>query len=235
MRAILAMGLMLFMLVGAQPAFAQEEIVVTAQKRLDLYEELAVPNVRVAKRADFVIRSIEVVCDTRDAGQRRSEIRATLADLERAAARSSGAISLAVGDEFVRPFTAGMAADLIRASNRAQTDSITLLVRTPLRSNDTLETAEARMKTFVDAFKPTGRTEVLLDDESNLTMTEPSRHRPELIRAIVADARDMAGLLGPGYAPRIAGLENQIAWQRTGELELTLFIPYQLEFQPPAR
>jgi hypothetical protein len=38
--------------------------------------------------------------------------------------------------------------------------------------------------------------------------------------------------MGAGYIPSVGGLQNQVAWQRTGDLELTLFLPYTIEALP---
>jgi hypothetical protein len=222
----------------AMPAQAQEteEIVVTGSRIADRFEDYAPPQVSTVRRADFVIQTVEVECDTRDPAQRRSEIVATLEAMERQAGRAGEGVSLAIGEDFVRPFTARMGRDLIRANNRREeTESLRLLIRTPVRANDTLETAQQRLKRFVASVRGAGRTEVLLKEEPELTLVNPARVRNELVAAIAADARALSGMLGPGYTARIGGLENQIAWRRTGELELTLFVPYTLELIPAGR
>jgi hypothetical protein len=68
----------------------------------------------------------------------------------------------------------------------------------------------------------------------DLTLINPSQYRMPVIATISADVQAVTRSLGPGYAARIEGLEQQIAWRRTGDLELTLFIPYRLEIRPVA-
>jgi hypothetical protein len=103
-------------------------------------------------------------------------------------------------------------------------------LRTPISDNDTLESVQERINGFVDQAPKPGRTEMEVG-ASELTMVGVDRYREQLLQAIAQDGRRAADLFGDGYAAAVSGLESQVAWLRTGDLELTLFIPYALTVQ----
>lgn len=216
----------------ATAAAQDEEIVVTASRRASSYESLVPPTVSIKQRADFAIASLEINNDTRDMSQRMGEVREALRGL--LARTRSGAITLAIVDDdvgIVRPFSLAAAEDLIRAGRRADTSSITIRLRTAIDEDDTLEGVLARFAAFVEAAPKPGRTEMEVGD-LQLTMVNVDRYREPLLSAIAQDGRRTAELFGSGYAIEVTGLENQVAWLRTGDLQLTLFIPYDMSVTP---
>jgi hypothetical protein len=223
-------------LMSAAPALAQEgeyeEIVVTGS-RLESYERLITPHVTVVRRADFAVVDVEVRSDTRDESQRLDEIRQALRGLQ---SRSRpGHVTLALRDEdaqIVRGFSMQAAEDLFTRGRLADTSRVTVLLRTPISPQDTLESLRARVDSFVAAAQKPGRVEMQAG-ELSLSMLDPNRFRPQLLAAIAADARAVASAMGAGYTPSVGGLENQVAWKRTGDLDLTLFLPYTIEARPP--
>lgn len=213
----------------ASPAWAQDdEIVVTAQRRLSAFEALATPHVYMKRRADFVIVSLEVRSDTRDFNPRRDEMRQGLRNLE---ARANGsAISLAIVDDdagIVRPFSMAAAEELVRADRRPDTSVVTIRLRTQVSANDTLDAINARIERFVEATPKPGRVE-METGAVGLTLVNPEQYREPLLRDIAADGRHIADMLGAGYGVEMTGLERQVAWHRSGDLELTLFLSYGL-------
>jgi hypothetical protein len=214
----------------ASPAFAQdEEIIVTGSRRAISYEDLVAPTVSLNRRADFLVVSLDINNDTRDYSQRLGEIREALRGLS--ARARQGAVSLAIVDEdvgIVRPFSLAAAEDLIRSGRRTDTSSLTIRLRTAIGEGDTLEGLLERIEAFVDSAPKPGRTEMEIG-ESQLTMVGVDRYREQLLQAIASDGRRAAELFGPADAVSVGGLQNQVAWLRTGDLELTLFIPYTLD------
>jgi hypothetical protein len=105
------------MLVSAGPALAQEdEQIIVTGSRIRQYDADETPHSFMRRRADFVIMSLNVSCDTRDISQRRAEIRQALQGLQQRA--HSGAVTLALTDDdagVVREFTLGAADELIAA------------------------------------------------------------------------------------------------------------------------
>jgi hypothetical protein len=216
--------------VFAAPAAAQE-IVVTGT-RLAQYESLQIPHVFMTRRADFAIFSLVVRSDTRDESERLGELREALRGLQSRA--RDGAVTLALVDDdvgIVRAFTMAGAEELIRADHRPDSSMIVIRLRTPVRENDSLDDITARIESFVEAAPKPGRVE-METGEMELTLVSPQQYRDPLLTQITADGRAVAEMLGQGYGIQLSGLERQIAWQRSGELELTLFIPYALGAGP---
>ncbi len=228
-RKIMAACALAVAVSSATNAWAQdEEIVVTASRRAASYEELVPPTASLKRRADFAVIALEIRNDTRDQSQRLSEMREALRGLQSRA--RPGAVTLAIVDDdvgIVRPFSLAAAEDLIRADRRPDTSTITVRLRTPISANDTLESVQQRITEFVNQAPKPGRTEMEIG-ESQLTMVGVDRYREQLLQAIAADGQSAANLFGSGYSVSVSGLESQVAWLRTGDLELTLFIPYSL-------
>lgn len=211
------------------PAHAQEheEIVVTGS-RLERYEDFQVPQVFMNRRADFAILSLTVRSDTRDVSQRLDEIRSALLGLQQRA--RPGVVSLALVDDevgIVREFSMALAEELIRADHRPDTSMLIIRLKTPIGAGDTLEAINERIESFVEAAPKPGRVEMDIG-ETELTLVEPQQYRDPLLQQVTADGRRIATMLGEGYGVEVHGLERQIAWQRSGELDLTLFLPYTL-------
>lgn len=212
------------------PAFAQDEEIVVTGSRLSAYEDDRVPAVYLKRRADFVIISLEVRSDTRDFSQRREEIRAALRNLQARA----GVVTLALVDDdvgIVREFTMGAAEELIRADRRPDSSLVTIRLRTPVGPEDSLERINQRIDAFVAGTPKPGRVEMETGG-SELTLVNPEQYREPLLTQVAADGRRIAAMLGEGYGVELSRLESQVAWHRSGELELTLFLPYALATAP---
>ena len=231
-------------LAAAAPSSAvaqeQDEIVVTATRYRERYEEFQIPHVAVTRRADFVVVIMSVESDTRDLGQRRAELMETLSDLGRRA-RAAGPVNVALleeedddgasGETRVKPFSVEAAQDQITSGTRADTSRVSVLLRTRIDAQDTLASAVARIDQFVRGLPRPGRVTLGLDD-AELTVVNPSQYRTNIIDAIAADARRIIAALGAGQAVRIEGLENRVAWRRSADLELTFYIPHRLQIVP---
>jgi hypothetical protein len=98
-------------------------------------------------------------------------------------------------------------------------------------ANDTLETIHARFARFVEQAPKPGRVQMDLR-ESQLVLSNPEQYRPALLRMMAADGGSVAALLGSGYGVELDGIEHQVAWRRTGDLELMLFIPHRMKVAP---
>ncbi|MGQ0531724.1 MAG: hypothetical protein ACT4OF_03420 [Caulobacteraceae bacterium] len=218
------------LVVCASPAFAQddeEEIVVTGS-RLQIYDGWAVPHTFITRRADFGVVEVEVRNDTRAADARRTEMIDALRRLE-AGARRAGMTLVIVDDDIglVRPYTQAAAELLIGPGQRSDTSYLVVRLRTPVTANDTLETIHQRVERLVaDTPKP-GRVEMTVD-ETDLSMVNLEQYRGEMLRAILAEGRDLARDFGGAQAVELGGLESQVAFKRTGDLDLVLFLPYTL-------
>lgn len=236
-RGILVGAVLALMSVG--PASAQEEeIVVTAMRYREAYENFSVPHVSLVRRADFAVQQITIGSDTREAAQRSAELRQALQSLTRYADRNAR-ISVALieedsdqsGQARVIAFTVDKAMETLRGGPRPDTSYVTITVRTRVAAGDDRDAVRERFTQFVTNIPRPGRVEVSFG-EMQLTLNDPQQYRPSLIAAIAGDAAQISNALGAGYGARLEGLENPIAWRRAGDLDLRLFIPYRMVILP---
>jgi hypothetical protein len=234
------------------PAVAQERLVASnaaiVQKLGTAY---VVPHVGVTRRADFLLRTLYVSCDTREAQARADELRRTLTGMLAAAERDqqielsrfvqidSNAYSYGAGvgdDTIVVPFTEEeiQGPMLEGYGGRSDTSYVTLLVKTPISESDTLAAAVARIESFVEGVDRVGRSALDLDPTDSLSVVDPGQYRDEIFAAMSEDANARIAALGTVYAARFEGLENQVSWYRSDVLDLTLFIPHKLAVVPAA-
>lgn len=219
-------------LLAGAPAWAQgtEEIVVTGS-RLSEYDANETPQVTYRRRADNLITVVTVVCDTRDESQRKSELKQTLRNMIRAAAQDQR-IDLAVGEEVLGAFDETMLDNVIVKDSKVDTSRATLVVKTPVTVGDTFDSATARIEAFAERTPKVGRTEILSNDDWQLTLVDPGQYRPEVARLIADDARRMAAVFGDGYGVEVQGLQLPVSWYQSGPLELAIYIPYRLTVRP---
>jgi hypothetical protein len=225
----------------ATPALAQRstqvgELVVTAEKREGGTPEAPPPHVVVFRRADNLIVDLYVECDTRDRSDRLAELKATLKNVI-AAAAADGSIELGVEDTdagIVIPFKAEALDAMLNAGVRPDTSAATITVKTKINPTDTFDAATGRIDAFIKRIKVVGRSQASRSGDWQLTLITPRQYRGEIIGAIAKDANEAAKAFGPGYAVTITGLERQMAWTRSGPLDLALFIPYTLMVEPLA-
>jgi hypothetical protein len=226
MRKFLA-GLALALV--ASSAQAQIESVVVTGERAGYSGEA--PGVTVVERADHLVTKVRVTCDTRDAGRREDELRQTLKDMITEAKRTNS-ISLSTGDEILYDFKESTIDKVITADARSDTSNAYVVIRTELSKSDSFESATQRIRDFVAHTPKNGRTEIMLDQAFNLGLMRPERYRDELIAKIADDSKHLAAMFGPAYQVHIEGLQHAIQWYQSGQLDLSLYIPYGLVIAP---
>jgi hypothetical protein len=213
-------------------AHAQVETVIVTAERMG--EASEAPHLSMPKRADHLITRVNVVCDTRDLSQRREELKATLRNMIRQAAATS-TISLGIGDKIVGELTEANFDSIIFPDTRVDTSRATVIIKTKVSQADTYNDATARITDFIARITKVGRTEVLRDNDWDLTIVGPEQYRDAIMALIVADAKHTADAFGTGYGINIEGLEHQVSWYQKGPLDLGLYIPYTLKITPLAR
>ncbi len=230
----LIIGLAVATLLAASGAGAQEggveEIIVTAA-RMTEYDATETPHVVLRKRADNLLVGVNVVCDTRDASQRRAELKATMRNLIAAAAKDPS-IDLGLGEEVVGRIDETMIDSLIGPASRPDTSQVRLLIKTRVVAGDTLDSASKRIDDFIARVAKAGRTEVLATSSVNLSLLQPEQYRDEVISLIAKDSLKSAGAFGDGYGVMVNNLQLPISWYQSGPLELALYIPYRMEVRP---
>lgn len=193
-----------------------------------------IPAVQLFRRADNLIASVRVVNDTREAAGRRSELTQTLRAMARqAAGRADIDLSIET-DGVLVPLTEDMVSTLTLGVDGMRTDTsvATLIVKTPISATDTLDAASGRLESFVEAVPTTGRSEVDIDDDWQLSIVDPPQYRAAILDLISADARRSTGAFGAGYSVQVTGMENRVTWRQSGPLDLGLFIPYKMTVVP---
>jgi hypothetical protein len=223
--------------VAAQDQTELNEIVVTGS-RIQRYDQdvaaSSVPAVTVTRRADNLIVSIRVVNDTRETVGRRNELIQTLRSMARAAGSQPDiALSIeddgqlvAFNDDMVSTLTLGV------DGNRADTSTASLIVKTPIRADDTLDSASSRIEQFIARVEKSGRSLVSINGGWQLSIINPEQYRPSILEAIAADARRTSAMFGEGYAVEVGGMANTLTWVQSGPLDLALFVPYTMAITP---
>jgi hypothetical protein len=224
---LISLAIVVF-LAGASAAQAQVETVVVTGSR-DSSGEAG--GIFIIKRADHIITSVVVTCDTRDDKQRHDELKATLRDMIHAAAATS-TISLGVGDKTVEKLTEADFDDIIGSDSRPDTSRATIIIKTTVSPTDTIRAAVARLSDFIKKTSKVGRTEVVRQGDWDLTIIAPEQYRDAILAKIVDDAKRAAALFGAGYGITMEGLERPINYYQKGPLDLALYIPYTMKIAP---
>jgi hypothetical protein len=239
-RTLLAAGVALLIALGAgtmvraQAGSDVAEVVVTGQ-RISEYDVDSTPAVTVIRRADNLIIEVKVVCDTRERGQRLDELKATIRNILKEAAKDP---RIALGqdtDEVIGGFDETKLDEMISADVKADTSYATFILKTNVTKDDTESSATGRIEAFIKRVAKVGRTEILEVGDYDLTLIGPAQYRGAVIAAIAEDARKAAAAFGPDYQVKAIGLEHALNWYRAGPLDLALFIPYRLEISPLGR
>lgn len=206
-----------------------DEVVVTAMKRQGGSTD-DVPGIFVTRRADNLLVEVTVVCDTRDAGQRLDELRQTLRNLIRG--QRPPMVALGVGEGMVGVFDEAAIDDVITVGARPDTSVARLLVKTRIEPGDTVDSAVKRIRDYAARTPKVGRTEIVVDDGVQLSILGLAQYRSQIIAAVAADAKSVAGALGDDYRVTLMGLEQPVDFRQTGPLEARLFIPYEMTVGP---
>ena len=228
-KLTLATGVASLLLLVSPTAYGQgvEAVVVSGSRVSDG----APGGITFIKRADFLITRIRVTCDTRDPAQRRSELKATLLSMIQAATRTP-TLSLGIGGDRIGALTEKNVDEIIHADTRADTSSAQVVIQTAISATDSFDGATARVRSFIGKTPKMGRTEILPNEDWDLTIVGPEQYRDELIKRIVADAKQTTEMFGAGYGVHVSGLEGRIEWTQRGPLDLALFISYTMQVVP---
>lgn len=236
-RTLLAAGAALMITFGAgavvraQEGTGVEEVVVTGS-RLSDYDVDSTPAVTVIRRADNLVVAVKVVCDTREKAQRLDELKQTIRNILKEAARDPRIALGQDSDDVIAGFDEAGLDDMISADAKPDTSYASFILKTNVTKDDTYESATGRIEAFIKRVAKVGRTEVLAMGDYDLTLIGPSQYRGAVIAAVAEDARKAAGAFGPDYQVKVIGLEHALNWYRAGPLDLALFIPYRLEISP---
>ena len=224
-------GLLATLLAGQ--AMAQqgvEEIVVTGSR----VQVRNIPATSIKRHADFLLLRVEVSNDSRDYETRRDEIYATLRAMRDAAARDrSIELSIVRDDNVVLPLKLDDVTLDFSGDSAGGTLSAVINIKIPVDANAANGAALVeKLRTFVAAIKPAGRTDVSGDDETQVSVVNVAQYREPVIRLFADDVRRITAALGGDYRVVARGLDQPIQWVRDGTLDVVIFVPYEYDVVP---
>lgn len=215
---------------SAQPALAQDEIVVTGQRR-----DGALPDnsgVGIRRPADFVVQRVTVYGDSRERDPRRKEILATVRNSIETGNRRG--IQVAYGTTVIQPLTIGNYADELKFEDdddREDPEKVSFVIKAPLSGGDA-PSALAKLREFIKVVPLEGRAVIEADGDPGVSIVNPSQYRGQIVAAIAADANASAGQFGPGHAAEVSDLARPVRWVLTGPTEVLLYIDHDLKIIP---
>lgn len=246
-------GLAVAASVFAAPAVAQNNqdmIVVTASKRQAVDEEAVdvdgviagarreLPYVSIIVPADFVIFTVTLETGTRSVDEAQRELERTFATLTTKVARAQGVI-LEVGEpgnSSTLETTEAREAVEIGYGDRSR---IPLVFKFAVQKGDSFRTVRTRAEKFISEIQLTGRAEAVTGDLQYIGVTDPKKHREDLLKKIAEDARliqtTFAGASTGATAVSLTGLEGRVRTRPNGPLDMEIYIPYSIVLGSPPR
>jgi len=219
-------------LFGATAAVAQdvEEVVVTGMRA----EGASIPGTSLKRPGDFLLLSVEVSNDSRDAKTRDAEIKDTLRAMLSAAGHDKSIELSVIGDNnLVLPLRLDSGTLSLVNGKRPDTAETTINVKTRIPASVPNSSAlVAKLRDFVKGIKPVGRTIIDGDGDFVISLVKPSQYRDEVIGLFAADVKKVTAALGPDYKVIVKGIDKPIEWVRDGMLDVTIFVPYSFDVLP---
>lgn len=226
MRIIFKGLVALTLLAAAAPAVAQE-VLVTAQRRDGYVGGMVAaqrPVIHLKRTADYVVQTVWITGDTRDAAKRMEDINATLRNTIGGAAKAG--VELAVGDYVIEPLTLTNYRNLSYGGDgRPDTSRTTFLVKVRLTPSLDIPAAKAQIAKFVESVAKVGRTSMTVSGEPTLSVVNPDQYRGAIVDLIAADAAVQAAKFGAGHGVDVSGIDRPVEWARSGLTEVSLYLP----------
>jgi hypothetical protein len=224
----------------AAPAFAQDkEMIVVTGQMIQSDEEfegpqIELPYVSTVVPADFVIFMVDLETATRSVDERERELERTFRTLTDRAGRAQG-VTMEVGEPG-RSAAVETTAAREAIEDDGERSHIPVVLKFATRRGDTFATVRARAETFIDEIQVSGRVEAVTGDLQYIGVTDPKKHREDLLRKIAEDTRLLQSIFGgAGGAPTISltGLEGRVKTRPSGPMELEMYIPYSIVLGSP--
>jgi len=226
-RKILA-GLLI---VGFMPATAlaeDDEIVVTGT-RID-----ASPGIYLEKKGDYLLLEVDIENDSRSLDIRLQEISDTVDNIIEAAEEDpSIELSIIDDNDMVRPLSLENFKSGILAGKRPDTSVAYLKVKTPIP--DTVQDSyklATKLGIFIEDIEPVGRTVIDSSDEISVSVVNPYQYRKEVLKMVLSEIKEVTEALGPDYRAVINGIDGEVKWVRSGDLNLAFYLPYDYYIVP---
>lgn len=219
----------------AQEDLGQSEVVVTASRRAADDYDATVPFVGLRRQADFLVQTVSVTGDTRDAQKRHDEIYATVRNAIDLAARGTG-IELSTGETVVEALTIANYRDLtFKSDNRPDAETVSFLLKTRLRPGVDARAALDRLTAFIKQVPPNGRALLEAKGDLTLSIVKPDQYRDQIVALVATDSTALARKFGDGYGVEVRGIDRPVEWSRASLSEVFLYLPYAVTVVPPRR
>jgi hypothetical protein len=214
------------------PVLAQDEgneldtITVTGS-RVGYSDLLDTPAVSLTKPGDYLLQTIVLSNDSRDAAMRKREIHETIAQL---IASAGGRYVVFYVDEYrIALNRDNYRIDLEEDGKRPDTNLVSLQIRVGIGGDPAkAEAIIADMRRFIRGAAKVGRTEIDIKGDTALVMNKPERFRYELIDAIAKDSKRLMDAMALDCKVDIDGLNSRVEWERASAAELLLYIRYSV-------
>ena len=220
------------LLITCSVAYAQvaiDEIVVTGARRTEIH----IPATSLKRQADYLLLQVEVNNDSRDYKTRRDEIYATLRAMQAAAEKDKAIeLSLIRDESTVLPLKLDDTTLNFEDNGVGGRLSTTINIKTPIGPGSDGAVLIAKLKDFVSDIKPTGRTTLYDEDETQVSVVNIGQYRDPVIQLFADDVKKITNALGGDYRVVIRGLDQPIQWVRSGTLDVTIFVPYGYDVVP---
>ncbi|HET6629707.1 MAG TPA: hypothetical protein VFG91_08020 [Woeseiaceae bacterium] len=195
---------------------------------MDYYE---MPAVTIDKQADFLVQNIRLINDSRSPDLRREEILGTIEAMLDRAERIPG-MALSYGSGFLEPIDlTNESLQLIEDRDRIDTSYVDIYAKVRLEQTKSANDQIDALRAFISGTEVVGRTEIEALGDIGLSIVGPEQYRYEIIRAIADESKRLQEAVAGECQTSISGLENRVQWERTSVSELTLYIPYAIEFK----
>lgn len=218
----------------ALPAMAQMDEIVVTGSRISGPNSDGAPGITLEKQGSFFLLQVSLENDRRLITERRPEIMATMEKII-IAAKADPSITLSMIDDnnMVRPLTRAGFEDGISGGGRPDTSVANLQLKTAIPDNVTDSYILAtKLSDFADALSGEGRTTIDYYDDVQLSVVNPQQYRGELIRTITSEIRQTTTSLGDDYRVILKGLDGRMKWARSGDVNLTFYLPYEFIILP---
>lgn len=229
LRSLLLTGCLLsfaFSATAQEADDALDSITVTGS-RIGYSDLLDTPAVSLTKPGDYLLQTIVLSNDSRDAEMRKREIHETISKLISSA--GSRYVVFHVDEYRIALNRDNYRVDLEEDDKRPDTDLVSLQIRVGIGGDPAkAEAIIAEMRRFIRGAEKAGRTEIDIKGDTALVMNKPERFRYELIDAIAKDSKRLMDAMALDCKVEIDGLNGRVQWERASAAELLLYIPYRM-------
>jgi hypothetical protein len=215
-------------------AFAQMDEVVVTGSRINVNDVGSGPGIVVEKKGDFLLLQVTIENDSRELKTRLTEMDATIKNMLNAAdANPNIMLSLIGKGNLVRNMNLVNYRSNLGGGRRPDTSMAHFKVKTNIPENmDEAFKLSANLSEFVEGVKEVGRTRILENETISVSVLNPSQHRDEVRRKIIAEINATIEALGGNYRAIISGLDGPVKWARSGDFNLAFYMDYSYDIIP---